>query len=229
LPRLWRIRRKPIPTGFWNLSNALAALANSYEMEPQAAAELAKGLAAALENPQESNPDRLWNLGNALAALANKMEPQPAAELAKGLAAALENPQETDSDRLWSLGESLAAVCRLLPSALRTHLLALSNMLLQPVSKEAAEGKEQPYDRKFLAEVCAQLRTEELAEVLKYPFCTGEAEQIVFDQLKTMTGRDFGGNVWKFVEEADAIDIKNIGSPAHRPSAEDALDELNKL
>jgi hypothetical protein len=49
-------------------------------------------------------------------------------------------------------------------------LLTLSNMLLQPVFKEAAEGKEQPDERKLLAEVCAQLRTEDLAEVLKYPF-----------------------------------------------------------
>src|SRR5262249_26288970 len=110
--------------------------------------------------------------GNALAALANKMEPQAAAEIAKGLAAALENPQETASARLSAFGQSLAAVCRLLPSTHRTHLLALSNMLRQPVSEDAAEGEEQSYDRKLLAEVCTQLRTEDLAEVLKYPFCT---------------------------------------------------------
>jgi hypothetical protein len=48
-------------------------------------------------------------------------------------------------------------------------------------------------DWKLLAEVWAQLRAEDLAEVLKYAFCTGEAEQIVLNQLKTMTGRDFGG------------------------------------
>jgi hypothetical protein len=111
----------------------------------------------------------------------------------------LANPQETNSDRLSRFGQILAAFCRLLPSAHRTHLLALSNMLLQPVS----EGKEQPYDRKLLsavelkllAEVCAELRTEDLVEVLKYPFCTGEAEQIVLNQLKTKTHRDFGGDV----------------------------------
>jgi hypothetical protein len=116
-----------------------------------------------------------------------------------------------------------------LPSAHRTHLLALSNMLLQPVSKEAAEGKEQPYDRKLLAEVCAQLRTEDLAEVLKYPFCTGEAEQIVLNQLKEMTGRNFGGNVWKFVEQARSLGITDIDSPAKRPSVPDALKELDGL
>jgi hypothetical protein len=44
-----------------------------------------------------------------------------------------------------------------------------------------------------------------------------------------MTGRKFGADVWKFVEQADALGIKDIGSPAHRPSAQDALNELDKL
>ena len=59
--------------------------------------------------------------------------------------------------------------------------------------------------------------------------CTGEAEQIVLLQLKAKTGRDFAGNVWKFVEQADALGIKDIGSPVQRPSAQDALNELAKL
>ena len=154
------------------------------------------------------------------------MEPPAAAETAKQgaqrLAVALENPQETDSRWLSSLGDALAAFCRLLPSAHRTHLLALSNMLLQPMSKEAAEGKEQPYDRKLLAAVCAQL-LQDLTEVLKYPFCTGEAEQIVLLQLGTETGGKFGGNVWNFVEQAEALGIKDVGSPTKRPSVQEAL------
>ena len=182
-----------------------------------------------MENPRETDPNRLSGLGNALAALANKMEPQAAAEIAKGLAAALENPRETVSRRLWPLGQSLAAVCRLLPSAHRTHLLALSNMLLLPMSKEAAEGGEQTYERKLLAEVCAQLRTQDLAEVLKYPFCTGKAEQIVLDQLKAITGRDFDGNVWRCVEQADSLGVKDVDSPPKRPSVQDVLKELNAL
>jgi hypothetical protein len=40
------------------------------------AAELGRRLAAAMENPQQTNPIRLSGLGNALAALVNKMEPQ---------------------------------------------------------------------------------------------------------------------------------------------------------
>jgi hypothetical protein len=48
------------------LGGALVVLAA--KMEPQAAAEIAKGLATALENPQETNSDRLSSLGKSLAA-----------------------------------------------------------------------------------------------------------------------------------------------------------------
>jgi hypothetical protein len=88
-------------------------------------------------------------------------------------------------------------------------------MLLQPVST-GAEGIEQPDNRKLLAEVCAQLRTQDLAEVLKYPFCTSQTEHIVLNQSKPTTGRDFGGDIWKFVEQAHSLSIKAIGSPAQR-------------
>ena len=163
-------------------------------------------------------------------ALTNRMEPQAAAEIARGLAAAIENSQETNSDRRSSLGKALAAACRVLPTATRhTHLLALSNMLLQPVSEEATERKQQPNHRKLLADVCAQLRPQDLAEVLKYPFSTGEAEQIVLTQLEAKTGAAVCRNVWKFVEQADALGIKDIADPAKRPSAQDALNELNKI
>jgi hypothetical protein len=80
-----------------------------------------------------------------------------------------------------------------------------------------------------LAEVYAQLPTEDLAETLKYPFCTGEAEQIALDQLKTKTQRNFGGDVWIFIEQASSLGIKDVDSPAKRPSVQDALKELNEL
>src|SRR5258707_1283180 len=158
-------------------------------MEPPAAARFAKGRGSALENPQQTDSDRLSLLGAALAALAAKMEPQAAVEIAKGLAAALENPQETDSGRLSSFGRTLAAFCVLLPSAHHAHLLALSNLLLTPVPKKKDEGEAQSYDRKLLIAVCAQLRPQDLSEVLKYPFSTGGAEQIVLKQLEAKTGR----------------------------------------
>ena len=102
-------------------------------------------------------------------------------------------------------------------------------MLLTPVSKNKDEGEEQPYDRKLLTAMCASLSPQNLVEVLKYPLCTVEAEQIVLNQLEAKTGQNFGANVWKFVEQAEALGIKDIGSPAKRPLAPDALNELNKL
>jgi hypothetical protein len=97
---------------YWlsKLGNALATLAN--KIEPQPAAEIANGLAAALDNPQETDKARLAGLGNGLAALARKMDPQDTAGIAKGLAAALENPQETDSDRLSNLSNAEVQGCR---------------------------------------------------------------------------------------------------------------------
>jgi hypothetical protein len=179
-------------------------------MKPQAAAKIANQIAprlvAALENSQEKN-----------------------SYLLSSLAVLLDNPEEADSDQLSSLCQVLAALCALIPSTERTHLLALSNMLLRPVSKEKAGGEEQPYDRKLLAKVCAQLSQQDLTEVLKYPDCTNEAEQIVLNQLKLMTHREFDGNVWKFVAQANDLGIKEVSSPAKRPEAQAALNELGKL
>ena len=39
----------------------------------------------------------------------------------------------------------------------------------------------------------------------------------------------FDGDVWRFVEQADSLGIKDIDSPAKRPSVQDALKELNSL
>jgi len=57
----------PVPLPVQRFSKAPAPLAN--KMDPQAAAKMAKALAAALENPQEADSDRLSSLGEALATL----------------------------------------------------------------------------------------------------------------------------------------------------------------
>ena len=51
----------------------------------------------------------------------------------------------------------------------------------------------------------------------------------MLNQLKAKTHRDFGGDVWKFVEQADSLGIKDVNGPAHRPSVQDALKELEAL
>ena len=117
----------------------------SRSREPQPAAVIAKGLAAASENPRETNSDRLLALEGVFAALATKTEGHAAAEIAKRIIVALENPQETDSNRLYTLGSILAAFCASLPSADPTRLLALSNLLLEPVPSEKKDEKQEHF------------------------------------------------------------------------------------
>jgi hypothetical protein len=59
-----------------------------------------------------------------------------------------------------------------------------------------------------------------------------ETTSLILTILKTTgpeTQRDFGGDVWKFVEKADSLAINDIDSPAKRPSVQDALKELDGL
>ena len=218
-----------------SLGQALAALAA--RMEPKEAASVAargaQVLAKALENPQETDGERLSSLGQALAALAARMEPKEAASVAargaQVLAKALENSQETDARRLSSLGWSLGGLARLIPPARQTQLAALSNMLLEEVSGTPKQGEEEPEKRKQLADLYALLDAQDLAEVLKWPFCVGEAEKIALAELEKKTGRKFGGDIWKFVEQAPSLGIKDLDAPAKRPKVEDALKELKSI
>ena len=81
----------------------------------------------------------------------------------------------------------------------------------------------------------APLNAEDLAEMLKWPFCVGEAQKLVFSELekkiREKTGRTFDGDVWKFVKQVDSLGIKGLDRKildmlAKRPKAEDALKEL---
>jgi hypothetical protein len=87
---------------------------------------------------------------------------------------------------------------------------------------------EQPYDRNLLAEACAHLGVEDLRPVLKNPFCTGEAEKIVVDQLTAKLRREFDGTICGYSKEAKTLDIEDVDRPAERPSVQDALYELTR-
>ena len=231
LRRPWRIRRKRIPDRLSSLGNALEALAA--KMEPQARRRSQR----ALRRPWRIRRKRIPTVFRALAMLWRRWRLEWNRRLQRRsrneVPSALRRPWRIRRKRIPTVFRALVKPwqrsAQLLPSAHHTHLLALSNLLLAPVPKKADEGEERSYDRKLFTAVCAQLSPQDLAEVLKYPFCTGEAEQIVLNQLEAKTQRNFGGDVWKFVEQADSLGIKDIGSPAKRPSVQDALNELNKL
>jgi hypothetical protein len=227
-----------------SLGTALAALAA--RMEPKDAARVAargaQALAKALENPHETDADTLSSLGTALAALAARMEPKDAARVAYRLAKALENLQGTDSSHLSSLGWALGALSRLIPQIRQTQLVALSNMLfeplsgppkrymsLEPLSGPPKQSEEESAKRNQLAELYALLGAQDLAEVLKWPLCVGEAEKIALAELEKKTGREFGGDLWKFAEQAPSVGIKDLNALPKRPKVEDALKELKSL
>jgi hypothetical protein len=81
------------------------------------------------------------------------------------------------------------------------------------------------------------LSATELVEVLKWPFCVGDAQVKVFDQLKEnlkKIDRPFEGNLSEFIEQVDSLGIDGVNrafldQPAKRPVPEDALKELGAI
>jgi Novel STAND NTPase 1/TIR domain len=201
------------------------------------AARGAPVLAKALENPKEKDSKRLSRLGSALATLATQMDHNAATSVAaRGasvLAKALQSSKETDSDRLSSLGSALAALAARFDSGSQTRLVALSNLLLGNASPKKSR-KELDQDRARLATTCEGLSSRELAEVLKWPFCVGDAQKLVFAELKRKIGRPFDGDLSKFIEQVDSLGVDGVNrafldQPAKRPVPEDALKELGAI
>jgi hypothetical protein len=222
-----------------------ATLAGYFDSRSNGAANV---LAKALENTQQTDSSRLSALGKVLAALAARINPSDAASLAaRGasvLAKALENPQETDSYRLSALGDALAALAVQIFSARQTQLVALSNLLLAgvpgPPKNDESPGSEteEAQSRMRIAKICGLLTERDLAGVLKWPFCVGEARKLVFAELEKKireeTGHAFDGDVRKFVEQVNSLGINGLNrqfldEPARRPKAEDALKELKAI
>jgi hypothetical protein len=102
-------------------------------------------------------------------------------------------------------------------------------MLLEEVSGPPKQGEEEPEKRKQLADLYALLDAQDLAEVLKWPFCVGEAEKIALAELEKKTEHKFGGDIWNFVEQAPSLGIKDLDAPAKRPKVEDAMKELKSV
>ncbi len=98
----------------------------------------------------------------------------------------------------------------------------------------AAVGRGVVRERETVAPVSGLLNAKELVEVLKWPFCVGEAQKRVLAELEKKAGRTFGGSIWKVVEQADSLGIAGLdraflSAPAKRPSVEDAIKELQAL
>jgi energy-coupling factor transporter ATP-binding protein EcfA2 len=213
----------------------LASLANALEvlaarMDASLAQSAADAIVGALENRQVSDVKSTRDLVGALAALIEqKKAVNVAAHCSLLVVNALNDPEGKDCEDLSRLGSALGRISPLIPGARQTQLTALSNMLLKQVSDPPKEGEQPPGDRKQLAELYALLGTQDLAEVLQWPFCVGEAERVALVEMEKKAGRKFDGDVWKFVAQAKDLGIKDLDKPAKRPRIDDAIAELEKL
>ena len=221
--------------------DALAVLAARLDQDTASnlAGRGASVLAKAMENPKETDSVNLARLGSSLAAVVRHMDQKIATGVAtRGatvLARTLASPKETDSYRLSRLGTALAALAARFNSGPQTQLVALSNLLLGTLSSKNSRSRDQEaQDRTRIATISESLDAKELVGVLKWPFCVGEAQDLVFAELKKKieekNGQVFDGDVSKFVEHADflgiGVDRGFLNQPAKRPKVEDALKEL---
>jgi energy-coupling factor transporter ATP-binding protein EcfA2 len=223
--------------GLSDLCEALAGLAA--RMSPADAATMASRLATALEKLDPKDVNRLSALGEVFAALAARMDTNNAAMIAaRGglvLANALEKMQEGDPDRSVAvLRRDLAALAVKIPKAKKTRLAALSLLFLTEVPGPPKHGETEAPERTTTASTAALLTPQELAEALKWPYCVGEGQKLLLAELGKKTRRDFGGDVWKFVEQADSLGIRGLDRefldlPAKRPKIEDAVKELQSF
>ena len=80
-----------------------------------------------------------------------------------------------------------------------------------------------PEERELLVRSCRLLTPQDLAEVLKWPFCVGEAEQILLAELerqlteKSQRPISFGGDVWKFVAQGESSGSRTSPHPPNGP------------
>ena len=202
------------------------------------AARAAPVLVKAIQNPKETDSVRLARLGASLAAVTAYLDQKAAAnQAAQGAAVLVKRLEgsETDSYRLSRLGTAIAALAARFDSGLQTRRIALSNLFLGTISSKGGRGRdEEARDRARISATCQSLDAKELTDVLKWPLCVGDVQELVFAELKkkieAKSGQVFAGNISKFIEQIDSlglgIDRSFLNQPPKRPRVEDALKEL---
>ena len=86
-------------------------------------------------------------------------------------------------------------------------------------------------DSERAASLCDSLSNNDLVEVLKWPYCVGDAESIVLSELGTRfeETRKFEWGIWELLEECSAIGVPQtiIDTPAKRPVVHGSLETDN--
>jgi hypothetical protein len=218
------------------ISETLAALAG--RMNSEGAVIFANRLTAMMQNPQRNSNYWLSASSRVLVAITKTMNsndsPAAATRGAIILAKALENVRDKDYGEMSDLGHELAALAVKIPKAEQTRLAALSLLFSRNVPNPPKLNENEARERTTVARVAELMTAKELVEVLKWPFCVGEAQKIILVELERKTQRSFKGNVWKFIEQADSLGIQGLNSqfldlPPKRPRIENAIKELQDL
>lgn len=206
------------------------------KLDSHASARVGDRLARTLENAPEMSDAAVSGLIGVLPDLGARMDSKDAASLAIRFAKVLNNSHQASAKRLAWLGLGLGDLLHNVPAreSRATHLLILSNLVsisnLQLDQNDfigrSATAVEERDLRREMAALCSLVEPHDLAEILKWPFCVGEAQKLALAELEMKTGRKFGGEVWKFVDQAKDLGIKDLDAPAKRPQIKDALREL---
>lgn len=207
--------------GLWRLGKYLSE---------EDAANLADFIISRMNQP-DLPIHNLGSFGYALAKCAKNAPKKSIAEASGILMQAMED--SGDSETRSRLGWALALLSSHLPESNATRAYATSAFLPAGISEAPVGFEEMEIDRKLFLDYCDSLSLKELSDVLKWPFCVGEAEQIVLSALErrlsdlTKDPVDLGGNVNRFRERAGKLGVEGIDSPPARPSFDAAMDELN--
>lgn len=84
--------------------------------------------------------------------------------------------------------------------------------------------------QEFIRKACATLGIAELSNLLKTPFCRGQFQVLVLESLGQKTGRQFDGDVWKFVTAAakECYSGVDLDGPVKRITLDDVIQEFSK-
>ena len=218
------------PEALSRLGYALGRLGENLPSE--ISAKGAERLVTVIEKTEHPYP--LYELGHALGSLGGNLSSEQAAKFAKRLVAAME---ETDDPRTWSgLASALGHLGGCLPKSIQISHFAMSNMLIEALPEPSGDGDEDSKLRRVIFKsFCASRTPQQLAEILKWPLCVGEAEGLVLAEMEQQLSKkrgaavSFGGKLSKFIDQAESLGITNLDGPAQRPTAKAALAELERL
>jgi AAA ATPase domain len=110
-----------------------------------------------------------------------------------------------------------------------TRLYALSNMFMNPIPaapKTPDEESEENSRRNAAIKLASVLSERELIEALKWPFCVGEAQKIVLEQIESKSGGTSQPNLWDFLTQDSLRRRFDLETPPQRPKAERVMQEL---